>query len=279
VLRDIAAATNARDGNLLFAGSCGTSTSYVAAAPSATAQAGFLVDTTVVRPGVARVELLSVSELGAAARFANRDGSRQALHAQAPVLLKARINEADGRSREVTVLSVQLTALDGDLESRGPHGWATRGDYLRALRGAQARAIALVVRQRQLAFPSESLVVMGDFEAAEFNDGRSDPMGVVGGRTAPRAQVLGFEASPLVEPLDNLTTRLPAAKRYTVVREGNAQAVDHVLASAALLKASPAARVDVARVNADFGEDNYADAAVPVRVSDHDPMVLYLDLH
>ena len=38
------------------------------------------------------------------------------------------------------------------------------------------------------------------------------------------------------------------------------------------------ARVEVARINADFGEDNAADAAVPVRVSDHDPMVLYFDL-
>ena len=67
-----------------------------------------------------------------------------------------------------------------------------------------------------------------------------------------------------------------AAERYTVVREGNAQAVDHILVSDAVLRSSPAARVEVARVNADFGEDNYADASVPVRVSDHDPVVLFL---
>jgi predicted extracellular nuclease len=278
VLGDIAAAANAKDGNLLFAGSCTTGTAYAAKAPGATAQAGFLVDTTAVRPGVARVEVLSVAELGATARFLNRDGSRQALHAQAPVLLKARINDASGASREVAVLNAQISALDGELEARGTHGWATRGEQLRALRAAQARAIAQVVRQRQLANPGEALVVLGAFEAAEFNDGRSDLMGVLSGRTAPRAQVLGYESSPLVERMDNLTTRLPAAERYTVVRDGNAQAVDHILVNAALLQASPAARVDVARINADFGEDNYADAAVPVRVSDHDPMVLTFDL-
>ena len=121
-------------------------------------------------------------------------------------------------------------------------------------------------------------MVLGDFESAAFDEGRHDLMGMLGGRTAPRAQVIGYEPSPLVEPLANLTTGLPAAQRYTVVREGNAQAVDHILVNAALLRASPAARVEVARINADFGEDNYADAGVPVRVSDHDPQVLYLDL-
>ena len=120
--------------------------------------------------------------------------------------------------------------------------------------------------------------MLGAVVAAESTEGGSDLVGVLSGRTAARAQVLGFESSPLVERMDNLTTRLPAAQRYTVVRDGNAQAVDHVLASAALLKSSPAARVEVARINADFGEDNYADAGVPVRVSDHDPMVLYFDL-
>jgi uncharacterized protein len=279
VLRDVAAATNGRDGNVLFADSCNGNVAYAASVPAAAkGQAGFLVDTSAVRPGVARVEVLSVTELGAAARFRQRDGSNEALHVQAPVLLQARINQANGGSHVVTVLNAQLSALEGDLDARGSHGWATRGDYLRARRAAQARAIAQLVRQRQLAQPNESLVVLGDFEAAQFNDGRSDLMGVLGGRTAPRAQVLGYEASPLVQGLSNLTTRLPAAQRYTVVREGNAQAVDHILVNPALLQASPAARVEVARINADFGEDNYADAGVPVRVSDHDPMVLYLDL-
>jgi predicted extracellular nuclease len=34
----------------------------------------------------------------------------------------------------------------------------------------------------------------------------------------------------------------------------------------------------VARINADFGEDNLGDAGVPMRVSDHDPVVLTFDL-
>ena len=279
VLRDIAAAANAKDGNLLFTNACAAKASYAASVPAgAKGQAGFLVDDSEVRPGVARVQVLSVTELGAGARFRQRDGSTESLHVQAPVLLQARINDAAGGSRTVSVINAQLSALEGDLDAPGSHGWATQGDYLRARRTAQARAIAQLVRQRQLAHSGDSLVVLGDFESAAFDDGRHDLMGMLGGRTAPRAQVLGFEPSPLVEPLANLTTGLPAAQRYTVVREGNAQAVDHILVNAALLRASPAARVEVARINADFGEDNYADAGVPVRVSDHDPQVLYLDL-
>jgi predicted extracellular nuclease len=34
----------------------------------------------------------------------------------------------------------------------------------------------------------------------------------------------------------------------------------------------------VARINADFGEDNLGDAGVPMRVSDHDPVVLTFGL-
>jgi predicted extracellular nuclease len=126
--------------------------------------------------------------------------------------------------------------------------------------------------------PSAKLVVLGDFNASEFNDGHADLLGLVTGRPAARGKVLSYLASPVATPLTNLTTRLPKAERYTVTRDGNALAVDHILANAAFLRASPAATVAVARINADFGEDNLGDAGVPMRVSDHDPVVLTFDL-
>ena len=72
---------------------------------------------------------------------------------------------------------------------------------------------------------------------------------------------------------------LPASDRYTVARDGNAQAVDHILVSQALMAPGLEAHVEVARINADFGEDNYADSQVPIRVSDQDPVVLFLQMH
>ena len=278
VLGDIAAAVNAKDGNLLFPGSCTGQAAYVATAPAPAGKLGFLVNTAPVRAGVARVEVVSVTQAGANSKFRQRDGSSESLHVQAPLVMEARINAVNGSSTTVTVLSVQLSALDGNLSATEAHGWSTRGAYLRARRAAQAAYIASLVQSLQSARPDAKLVVLGDFEAAQFNDGRNDLMGIVSGRTAPRAQVLGYVASPVTSALTNLTTRLPAAQRYTVIRQGNAQAVDHILVNNALLRTSPAARAEVARINADFGEDNFADAGVPMRVSDHDPVVMYFDI-
>ena len=279
VLGDIAAAVNAKDGNLLFPGSCAGKALYLATTPAAaTGKLGFLVNTAQVRPGVARVEVLSITQSGAASKFRQRNGSSESLHVQAPLVMEARINAADGRSTTVTVVSAQLSALDGNLSAAGKNGWTTRGTYLRARRAAQAAYIASLVQSLQSARPDAKLVLLGDFEAAQFNDGRNDLMGIVSGRTAPRAQVLGYVASPVTHTLTNLTTRLPAAQRYTVIRQGNAQAVDHILVNNALLRTSPAARAEVARINADFGEDNFSDAGVPMRVSDHDPVVMYFDI-
>jgi len=280
-LADLASAVNAKDGNLLFPGSCASDPGYKGymLPGSSTRNLGFLVSTATVRPGVARVAVQSVSQLGAAATFHNRDGSTEALSERPALLMVAKINGADGRSETVSVVASHLAALEGDLSAAGSKGWATVGDYLRAKRAAQAGYLAGWIQARQSANPAEKLVVLGDFNASEFNDGHADLLGLVTGRPTARGKVLSFLGSPVTAPLTNLTTRLPKAERYTVTREGNAQAVDHILVNSALLRASPQARAEVARINADFGEDNLGDAGVPMRVSDHDPVVLYFDLH
>ena len=280
-LADLASAVNAKDGNLLFPGSCANDPGYKGymLPGTSTRNLGFLVSTATVRPGVARVDVQSVSQLGAAAIFHNRDGSTEALSERPALLMVAEINGADGRSETVSVVANHLAALEGDLSATGSKGWATAGDYLRAKRAAQAGYLAGWIQARQSANPAEKLVVLGDFNASEFNDGHADLLGLVTGRPTARGKVLSFLGSPVTAPLTNLTTRLPKAERYTVTREGNAQAVDHILVNSALLQASPRARAEVARINADFGEDNLGDAGVPMRVSDHDPVVLYFDLH
>ena len=280
-LSDLAGAVNAKDGNMLFPGSCGNDPGYKAylIAGSSTRNLGFLVSTASVRPGVPRVEVLSVSQLGSAATFRNRDGSTEALSERPALLMVAKVNGADGGSGTVSVVANHLAALEGDLLAAGSKGWATLGDYLRAKRAAQAGYLAGWIQARQSANPAEKLVVLGDFNASEFNDGHADLLGLVSGRPTTRGKVLSFLGSPVTAPLTNLTTRLPSAERYTVTRDGNAQAVDHILVNSALLQASPQARAEVARINADFGEDNLGDAGVPMRVSDHDPVVLYFNLH
>ncbi|MCX7041127.1 MAG: hypothetical protein NT117_00250 [Gammaproteobacteria bacterium] len=263
-LEDLAAAVNSNAGNELFPGRCNSDAGYrvrTDRTPAGRDSLGFLVSTTLVRPGVPRVVVRSVATQGLGQSFRHRDGRREPLHDHAPLLMQARINTATGEGEDVTLIAVQLSALAGNLYAPGPHGWATRGDYLRARRNAQAMSLAHLVQTRQKMNPGEKLILLGDFDAPGFSDGHGDPIGVLTGR----------EGS-----LTNLTTRMPASQRYTVTREGNAVALGHVLVNQVLLSTYPDLHLEVARVNADFGADNAGDAMVPMRAAERDPQVLYL---
>ena len=263
-LAALARSVNANDGNLLFPGSCTSDPAYQAYLPPGRwlrePQPGFLVSGVSVRPGVARVEVLSVTRATAPRLFRHPDGQGEALSERPPLILQARINDADGRSLRVTVIDAYLTELASDADRPGVHGWTTQADYLRAKRSANVAWLAELVQARQRRDASENLVVLGNFEASELNDGRAVP------------------SSPVSPPLTNLTTGLPVSERYTVVREGNTQAVDHLMVNAAMLQSSPEEHLEVARINADFGEDTLGDITLPMRVSDHDPIVGYFDL-
>ena len=68
------------------------------------------------------------------------------------------------------------------------------------------------------------------------------------------------------EGLTNLNDRLPAHDRYSYIYQGNAELLDHVLVSSALLR--KAAGVDVVHMNCEF--------PTATQVSDHDPVVVRL---
>ena len=117
--------------------------------------------------------------------------------------------------------------------------------------------------------------MLGDFAASEFSDGHDDVLGILSGRKGERRESLKAVDSPLTRPLANMTLSLPANERYTRTQDGDALASEHILVNQPLLDSSKL-RVELARINADFGQDNQGDASVPVRVSDRDPMVLYI---
>src|SRR3546814_11246408 len=101
-------------------------------------------------------------------------------------------------------------------------------------------------------------------------------MGSITGQQAAANEVLTWVDSPVFPPLLNMTTTSPVADRYSFVFDGSAQTLDHIVVNQALLDSATSVRIEHARLNADFGEDNFGDAAVPVRVSDHDPVVAYI---
>ncbi|MGI8671858.1 MAG: endonuclease/exonuclease/phosphatase family protein, partial [Luteitalea sp.] len=125
---------------------------------------------------------------------------------------------------------------------------------------------------RQAADPAERLLLVGDFNAFEFSDGYVDVVGTIVGDPVPAEQVV-VPSSDLVDPnLVNLVNWVPPAERYSYLFEGNAQVLDHALATQNLTRL--VSRVSFSRSNADQPEIARGVADSPARLSDHDGIVV-----
>jgi predicted extracellular nuclease len=111
---------------------------------------------------------------------------------------------------------------------------------------AQAQALAAFVSSVLAINPNANIVLTGDLNDFQFADTLA-PLSAAG--------------------LTNLMNLLPAGERYTYNFEGNAQALDHMFVSANLL-ANAGWAFDVVNANSEFVD----------QVSDHDPLLLRLDL-
>ncbi|MDQ3288235.1 MAG: lamin tail domain-containing protein [Pseudomonadota bacterium] len=237
---------------------------------------GFLVNTRAVGLDAVRVEVLEVRQFGKDTTLANPNGSTSLLNDRPPLLLRARVHHDNGGSYPVTVIVNHLRSLSGidDVRS-GSNGWSTGGERVRVKRGAQAAYLAGLVESLQQAKPDENIVLVGDFNAFQFNDGYVDVLGVLTGDPAAPDQVLTHVESPLTSLLiDGSQLEADAGEHYSFVFAGNAQTLDHVLVNEAVIAATGGLKVDHARINADFGVDNFGDFSVPLRTSDHDPVRL-----
>lgn len=237
---------------------------------------GFLVKTAAVGADRPRVEVLSVVQHGKATTWVEPGGATSLLNDRPPLLLKAVVHFADGRSLPLTAIVVHQRSLNG------AEADTASGERIRAKRQAQAKFLAELVQARQLADPSEKLLLMGDFNAFEFNDGYVDALGTVTGLPSPDAQtVVAGDGADLVDPdLYNLTLMASPDQSYSYAYDGNVQSLDHILANRALMQSPQIANVAVshARVNADFPQIARNQADSPLRLSDHDPTVVLLKL-
>ncbi|KRA53632.1 hypothetical protein ASD77_02880 [Pseudoxanthomonas sp. Root65] len=236
---------------------------------------GFLVSSRLTADGVARVEVLDVAQFGKETTIANPNGTTSLLNDRPPLRLRARVHQDAASSYPLTVIVNHLRSLNDINDTLpGSSGWATGGERVRVKRGAQAVYLAQLVEEMQQANPDEKIVLVGDFNAFEFNDGYVDVLGIIKGEAAPEDQVLTYMPSPLTVPLvDGSQLIADPAHRYSYVFEGNAQTLDHVLVNESLVM-DAGLRVDHARINADFGADNFGDASLAIRSSDHDPVRL-----
>jgi uncharacterized protein len=238
---------------------------------------GFLVKTALVAPLTPRVTVNAVVQEGASATYVNPNtGLFEQLNDRPPLRLDAVVHAATGGTFPVTVIVNHLRSLNG-VSSEEPSGTGTEGARVRAKRAAQAEFLADLVQARQVASPGERIVLVGDFNAFEFNDGYVDSMGAILGAPASPDEVVVASADLVNPDLANLAAAEPPDERYSYVFDGNAQSLDHVVVNQALVSATYDRRVRHARTDADFPETARNNRTTPTRLSDHDALVAYFD--
>lgn len=198
-------------------------------------------------------------------------GSTDLLHDRPSYIMMVSMPRSGGGTIPVTVIlnhTKSLIAVDSP-RPNGTCGTGTEGARNREKRRLQSEDIADLIQ----AHSSENLVVLGDLNAFDFNDGLGDVVGTFRGTPAPPEQVVEPSTDRWSYTLTNLLYTLTPEQRYSLLFEGNAQALDHVLVNGPMLAQNT--RFAYGRYNADFSDSYAADSNRPERLSDHDAPVAY----
>ena len=240
----------------------GGSTSYVASVPGTdTVNSGFLVNTTTVKN-------VNYVESGRGATYTTTAGGSAALWANPPAILTGEFVRV-GKNYPVTVINVLMA-------DRTNIGDATLGPDVRRHRAAQAAAVSALVQQYQSA--GGNVIVAGNFNSYEFNDGYVDVMGVINGSPAAASAVTLYQATSTTAPLTDFTTQVPTLSRYNIIENGNAASIEHILASATVTDPTTSANPLASYINVvtqphfttDFSAVSANDTTTPAGLTPHD---------
>ncbi len=229
---------------------------------------GFLVN-------LNRVTVREVRQEGKATTYIDPNTGQPALlNDRPPTVLLATINAAGDAPQNVTVIANHLRSLNG-IDDDTPGG---DGNRVRTKRLKQAEYLGDLIESLQTSSDPEPLIAVGDFNAFEFSDGYADVIGTIKGTPVPANQVIlaSTDVPNTSAPLVDLIESDHTAQRYSYSFDGNAQSLDHVLATPAALSIFD--HIEWGHSNADFPETFRADATRPERLSDHDPVVGYFVL-
>jgi hypothetical protein len=222
---------------------------------------GFLVKSTTV-------DTVNIQQLGASNLFTDpRNGStQQTLNDRPPLVLHAGIKRANAKDYPVTVIVNHLRSLSSENDP-------STGVFVRDKKELQAEFLANLIQGYQSA--GEHVVSVGDYNAFEFSDGYIDILATITNRNVLSSdQVVQPGVAGLVNPpATDLVTLLPADQRWSYQEFGNAQVLDHVVATSDLVSAG--AHMAYAHFDADQPQTKYNDATTPARESDHDAAVGY----
>lgn len=223
---------------------------------------GFLVKTS-------KIKVKKTEQIFKDQKLEHKDAdSKEKLFDRPPLLIEAEfISEKPEENFAFTVIVNHLKSYRGIDDPKD-------GDRVRTKRRLQAEFLAKFVRERQKANADESLILIGDFNAFQFNDGFNDLIGILKG--APAKNIVNPSAKIFETNLVNLVEYISPENRYSYVFRGSAQTLDHILINKPTR--SRAVKFGYARFNADFPKVYANDETRPERVSDHDVPVLYLSL-
>jgi hypothetical protein len=214
------------------------------------------------------VDTLNIQQFGASDVFTDpRDGTtQQTLNDRPPLVLHAGIKRAGATDYPVTVIVNHLRSLSDENDR-------SSGVFVRAKKELQAEFLAKLIQGYQAA--GEHVVSVGDYNAFEFSDGYIDILATVTDQNVlPASQVVEPGVAGLVDPpATDLATLLPADQRWSYQEYGNAQILDHIVATSDLV--ATGAHMAYAHLDADQPVVSYNDPTTPARTSDHDGAVGY----
>ena len=233
-----------------------------------------------------KVQLTSCTMYGLSTQYNEPGGSTNLLNDRPPIAVAVNVTAPGSDSAlPVRLVANHLRSLSG-IDEPG----AANGDRVRAKRNEQAKYLANLITgnvdQATNWNLTDNLVIVGDFNAYQVNDGYVDVMNCIAGNpaaantqytTAAQSAVSPACTTIAVPPLTLLTLANPAGL-YSYTFSGTAQTIDHVLLNT---KANSRFRQIVyARNDADFpeGPTYRNDITRPERVTDHDMPVVYLRL-
>ncbi len=213
-----------------------------------------------------KIDVIDVTQFGKITTYTTPSGSQAILNDRPPLVLHAGIKRPNGAADyPVTVIVNHLRSLNSITDP-------ATGSTVRAKREAQAEYLANLIQGYQS--NGEHVIVVGDFNAFDVNDGLVDSLGVIKGNPAPASQDFVAGASGLVNPVlvDAAPTDVPRGA-YSYVFDGYAQSIDHFLTTQDI---AGAITTQPAHWNADFPVIDRNDPTRPEASSDHDGIVGYL---
>jgi len=192
----------------------------------------------------------------------------QKLFDRTPLLLRAEVIDAKAQK------PFALTVIVNHFKSYRGIDDEKDGDQTRNKRRLEAEWLAAFVHERGKADATERILLCGDFNAFQFNDGYNDLIGILKGKSDQN--VLVPSKTAYTTGMANLIDYIDQKSRYSYTFDGSAQALDHILVNKPV-RARPL-KFGYARLSADFPLVYSNDGDRPERVSDHDAPVVFLSL-